>query len=195
MRSERELPGWPTVEFVDEPAESSAADEMAAVVNPARSRAIMAGSLVVMLLAFAVVGHNQDSPMARRTLHAHARTQLIRPPSEPLPAARDRTASVEWPSLAIAKAFAAHIPGSAVISEHTSLTNRGQELRSRVIRALSGNAALEVVISRPTRPLPSHATRIMQGSYAITIRSTGYYAPTRKQLHRLAADHRLTAVV
>ena len=34
----------------------------------------------------------------------------------------------------------------------------------------------------------------MQGSYAVTIRSTGYYAPTRKQLHRLAKDRRLTAV-
>ena len=82
-----------------------------------------------------------------------------------------------------------------MISEHTSLTNRGRELDARRIRAVTGNVTLDIVVSRETGLLPTHVTRIMQGVYAVTIRSKGIYPPTKQQLHRLAADRRLTAVV
>ena len=155
----------------------------------------MAAGFLSMIVLFAVVGQNARAPQVAPTPQAHVRTPTISPRPAPPPQAHIGTGVVEWPSAAIMEAFAAHIPGAVVISEHTSLTNRGRELRSRAIRAVSGNVTLDVVIAPATDRSPAHATRIMQGSYAITIRSTGYYAPTRKQLHRLAKDRRLTAVL
>ena len=84
------------------------------------------------------------------------------------------TVFADSPTLAISKAVQAHLPGSVVISEHTDLTDHGRVLYSRVIRAFSGNVVLDIVIARPTAPPPSHAVRIMQGEYAVTIRSKGY---------------------
>ena len=195
MRTDRERAGWPTVEFVDEDTESSAGEAMTLAAGPAPRRVLMAAGFVAAIVAFAVVGQISDSPTAARKPHAPVRTSSSPPrPAPPQPPQAHVVEFAEWPSAAITEAFAADIPGAVVISEHTSLTNRGRELRLRAIRAVSGNVVLDVVVGRPTNRRPSHATRIMQGSYAVTIKSTGYYAPTRKQLRRLAEDRRLTAV-
>lgn len=195
MRTDRRGQVGPTVEFLAEDPEPSAGGEARAAAGPVRERAVLAGGLLVAVLVFAVVGHEHGRPTARPKRAVSAPSRPLLPTARPTPAARVATGYAGWPSSAITKAFATDLPGSIVISEHTSLTDRGRELHLRTIRAVTGNVVLDIVVARPAGPLPSHATRIMQGGYAVTIRSTGFYPPTRRQLDRLAGDRRLTAVV
>jgi hypothetical protein len=196
MRSDRELRDGPTVEFTGEDPEPSAAAESVVRARPARDRALIAGGVLIAVLALAAVGHDHSAPKVAHKPQATLHRQWLVPQTTPAPAAvLAGQAVTDSPSAAITKAFDADIPGSVVLYERTSLTDRGRELESRTIRAVTGNVVLDIVIGRGSGPLPSHATQVRLGGYAVTIRSTGFYAPSRKQLRRLATDRRLTAVV
>jgi hypothetical protein len=195
MRTDRKFSGGSTVEFIGENAEPPTGDDDPAFAIPVRGRALMAAGLLALAVVFAAVGHDHSAPTAAPRPHVPARTRPTSRPAIPAPIAHATTRLANSPSAAITKAFATDLPGSVVLYERTSLTNRGRELGSRTIRAITGNVVLDVVVARSSTSLPSHATRILQSGYAVTIRSKGYYPPTREQLRHLATDRRLTAVV
>lgn len=196
MRADPDHPARLPVEFVDEAPEPVAGAPAAGVRR--RDQALIVAGFLALVAVLPIVGHIHPSPILAPRPQVHVRTPSIATPTArtaPAPAAPVRLATGGLPSAAVIAAFSADIPGSVVVSERTTLADRGRRVDHRTIRAVSGNVVLDIVVTPSGGPLPSRATRARQRGYAVTVRSKGYYPPTREQLRRLATDHRLTTVV
>ena len=95
-------------------------------------------------------------------------------------------------------AFAAHIPGSIVIDEHSTATlaaTSGEAIiTARTLKAIYGNVEIRVTISRVAgREASRQTVRLTHAGYVLDFDFIGYYPPTASQLRALADDPRLVA--
>lgn len=106
------------------------------------------------------------------------------------------------PEAGIIAAFAAHVPGVTVASDHTITgpDNRGRRtLVRRVLRMAFGDVNMTVTITQVGAQEPMtqpHALvrRLTHGEFVFVISTIGLYPPTHHQLQALVADPRLISI-
>lgn len=153
--------------------------------------------VAALVVLIGVVNHND--PQGRPAV----RTLPVPPDPHPTSVSRCKGDGCELPdapSRPIRFAFARHLPGSIVVSEHTvngRIGRRHPVVRQRIVHAVSGNVEITVRVAQsdgsviPQRPA---TTRIAHDGYVIDFSFAGFYPPPRAQLRELADDHRIISV-
>lgn len=193
-------PHGPGVEFLDEPSDAHAGARVVAEAGaPTRQRLAIAASLGVLAAAVVIDVAAHHAP--HRPAHPREVAVPVLPrPSLTEPCAPGQCGAVRSaPTAGVAQAFAATIPGSMTVSEHTA-TQRAVGGRlvveRRVIQAVSGNVEITLTIARSTDSPGApgrHVTRLENHGYVFDFSFTGFYPPTRRQLRELSVDARLVS--
>lgn len=192
-------PHGPGVEFLDEPSDAHADARVADTGPRTRQRLAIGASLGVLAAAVVidVAAHHEPHRPAQPSAVA---VSAVPRPSLTAPCAPGQCGAVRSaPTAGVAQAFAATIPGSMAVSEHTA-TQRAAGGRlvveRRVIQAVSGNVEITLTIARSTSHPAApgrHVTRLANHGYVFDFSFTGFYPPTRSQLRELSVDARLVS--